>query len=211
MKFGVLVSGRGSNLGALLRHKANGQLPCADFAVVVSNVAGVRALDIAAQAGVPAETVDSRRHPRTPEGRAAHEQEVLARLRAHGVEAVVLAGYMRIVGAQLLGAFPHRILNIHPALLPSFPGLHAQRQALEHGVKVSGCTVHLVDAGCDTGPILLQAAVAVLPDDTEDSLSARILAEEHRVYAIAVDAMSRGRVRVSSDGRRAWIADSDAR
>lgn len=189
-KLGVLVSGGGSNLQALLDACAQGDYP-AEVACVVSNVPTAFALERARRAGVPAVVVDHKAFT----SKADFEKALLEALRTHGVEWVCLAGFMRLVSADFLAAFPGRVLNIHPSLLPAFPGLHAQRQALEHGVKVAGCTVHFVDAGTDTGPIIAQAAVPVLPEDDEQSLSARILAEEHRLYPLAVRLAVTGKVR----------------
>jgi phosphoribosylglycinamide formyltransferase-1 len=190
-KLGVLVSGGGSNLQALLDASRQGDYP-AEVACVVSNVPGAFALERARTAGVPAVVVDHKAFASKPD----FERALLDALRAHGVEWVCLAGFMRLVSADFLAAFPGRVLNIHPSLLPAFPGLHVQRQALERGVKIAGCTVHFVDAGMDTGPIIAQAAVPVLPDDDEKSLSARILAEEHRLYPLAVRLAVTGRVKV---------------
>ena len=176
---GILLSGRGSNFAALLRHERDGMFARARIACVVSNVPSAAGLALAREAGLPAVAIDPAAFP----NRRAYEQEVVSALEAHGVEWVCLAGYMKIVGPTLLGRYPQRVLNIHPSLLPSFPGLHAQKQALEHGARVSGCTVHFVDAGMDTGPIIGQRAVPVMQDDTEDTLSERILREEHRLYA----------------------------
>jgi phosphoribosylglycinamide formyltransferase-1 len=191
---GVLISGRGSNLQALLDAEAGGELG-GHVAVVISNVAGAAGLERARRAGVPALVRDHRGRPREE-----HDRAVLADLRAHAVELVCLAGYMRLVSTVLLDAFPHRVLNVHPSLLPAFPGLDAQRQAWQHGVKVSGATVHLVEAGLDCGPIVLQEAVPVLEDDTPETLAARILAAEHRLYPRAVRLLLEGRCRV--EGRR---------
>jgi phosphoribosylglycinamide formyltransferase-1 len=194
---GVLISGRGSNLQALLDAEARGELG-GRVAVVISNVAGAAGLERARRAGVPALVRDHRGRPREE-----HDRAVLADLRAHAVELVCLAGYMRLVSTVLLDAFPHRVLNVHPSLLPAFPGLDAQRQAWEHGVKVSGATVHLVEAGLDCGPIVLQEAVPVLEDDTPETLAARILAAEHRLYPRAVRLLLEGRCRV--EGRRVRV------
>jgi phosphoribosylglycinamide formyltransferase 1 len=191
---GVLISGRGSNLQALLDASASGELG-GRVAVVISNVAGAAGLDRARKAGVPAVVHDHRGRSRED-----HDRAMLGDLRAHQVELVCLAGYMRLLSPVLLEAYPHRVLNVHPSLLPAFPGLDAQRQAWEHGVKVSGATVHLVEQGLDTGPIVLQEAVPVLPSDTADDLAARILAAEHRLYPRAVRLMLEGRCRV--EGRR---------
>lgn len=176
LTLGVLVSGSGTNLQAILDAVAAGSLP-ARVAVVVSNVAGVRALERAESHGVPTAVVDHRAFA----DRASFDRAIVDVLRSHGVECVVLAGFMRIVTPALLDAFPNRVVNVHPALLPAFPGTNAQAQALSYGVRVSGCTVHLVDAGTDTGPILAQAAVPVLEGDDVASLRARILEKEHEL------------------------------
>ena len=191
-RVGILISGRGSNMIALLDAMARDEI-AADPAVVVSNVPGAPGLRAAAARGVAIETIDHR----SVKPREAHERQVIDLLRRYEVDLVCLAGYMRLLSPLMVSAFPGRILNIHPSLLPAFPGLHAQRQALEHGVKVSGCTVHLVDEQCDHGPIVLQAAVPVMDDDTEESLSARILEEEHRIYPRAVALHFAGRLSVS--------------
>lgn len=188
-RLGVLVSGGGSNLQALLDAGAQADYP-AEVACVVSNVPTAFGLERARKAGVSAVALDHKAFG----SRADFERALGDTLRAAGVEWVCLAGFMRLLSADFLAGFPGRVLNIHPALLPAFPGLHAQRQALERGVKITGCTVHFVDAGTDTGPIIAQAAVPVLPDDTEESLSARILAEEHRLYPLAVRLAVTGQV-----------------
>ena len=175
---GVMLSGRGSNFEALLRRQHEGYFRRVRIVCVISDNAEARGLETARSKGIPAYAINPHRHPE----KAAYEAAVLQVLSQHAVSFVVLAGYMRIVGPVLLNHFPGRILNIHPSLLPAFPGLHAQRQALEHGVRFSGCTVHFVDAGMDTGPIIGQRVVPVMPDDTEDTLSARILAQEHELY-----------------------------
>ncbi|NTX13389.1 phosphoribosylglycinamide formyltransferase [Myxococcus sp. CA051A] len=198
VRLGVLVSGSGSNLQALLDACAREDFP-AEVACVVSNMPGAYALERARAAGVPAVVVDHKAHASKVEFEAA----LLEALRAAGVEWVCLAGFMRLLSADLLGRFTGKVLNVHPSLLPSFPGLHAQRQALERGVKVAGCTVHFVDAGTDTGPIIGQAAVPVLPDDDEKSLSARILVEEHRLYPLAVRLAVTGQVAL--DGMRTRV------
>jgi phosphoribosylglycinamide formyltransferase-1 len=178
MRLGVLASGRGSNLGALLDAEARGTLR-ANVALVLSDRPDAPALERARERNVAAECIDpgSRRARLTEEVEARYVEA----LRAHGVECVVLAGFFRIVGPTLLDAYPDRVVNIHPSLLPSFPGLDAQAQALTHGVRISGCTVHLVEAAVDAGPILAQAAVPVSEDDTVQSLSERILSQEHRI------------------------------
>ena len=178
---GVLISGRGSNLQSIIDARAAGRLD-ASIALVVSNRAAAPGLERAREAGIDAVHLNPRDFP----DRVAYDQALAALLLARRVDLVCLAGFMRLVGRPLLDAFPNRILNIHPSLLPSFPGLDAQRQALEHGVRVTGATVHLVTAELDAGPIVLQAAVPVLEDDTVDTLSARVLVEEHRLYPEAI-------------------------
>jgi phosphoribosylglycinamide formyltransferase-1 len=192
---GVLISGRGSNLQAIIDAIGDGRLD-ARIALVVSNRADAVGLERARAAGVETLVRDHKAWP----SREAYETVLVDDLRARGVQLVCLAGFMRLLGPTFVGAFPNRILNIHPALLPSFPGLHAQRQALEHGVRFSGATVHLVDTNLDAGPIVLQAVVPVFDDDTEDTLAARILVEEHRLYPEAVARMLDGRWRI--EGRR---------
>lgn len=201
MRLGVLASGSGSNLQSILDACAAGRLS-AEVAVVVSNVPGAKALDRAKAAGVPAILLPHGGFP----SRDAYDAAVIEALRRHGVEVVCLAGFMRLITPTLLGEFQNKILNIHPALLPSFPGLHAVRQALDAGVRVSGCTVHLVDQGTDTGPILVQAAVPVLDGDTEETLAARILEQEHRCYPRAIQLFAEGRVSV--EGRKVRIRAS---
>jgi phosphoribosylglycinamide formyltransferase-1 len=178
---GVLISGRGSNLQSIIDAIAARRLDAA-IAVVVSNRAAAPGLQRARDAGIDAVHLNPRDYP----DRDAYDRALADLLRARGVSLVCLAGFMRLVGRPLLDAFPDRILNIHPSLLPAFPGLDAQRQALEHGVRVTGVTVHLVDADLDAGPIVLQAAVPVLEDDTVETLAARILVEEHRLYPEAI-------------------------
>jgi phosphoribosylglycinamide formyltransferase-1 len=179
-RVGVLISGRGSNLQALLDAAAAGRLG-GTIAVVLSNVAEAPGLARARAAGIPAEVVDHRGRSRED-----HDRAMLEVLRGHDVGLVCLAGYMRLLSPVLLRAYPGRILNVHPSLLPAFPGREAVRQAWEHGVRVTGATVHLVDDGLDSGPILLQEAVAVEEDDTPETLAARVLAAEHRIYPRAV-------------------------
>jgi phosphoribosylglycinamide formyltransferase-1 len=199
---GILASGRGSNLQAILDAVTAGSCP-ARIAIVVSDRRDAPALDRARQAGVEAVHVDPSLHP----DRGVFDRAVLGVLEKHGVELVCLAGYMRLLSAGFVAAFRGRILNVHPALLPAFPGLHPHRQALDHGVKLSGATVHLVDEGTDSGPIVLQAAVPVLEDDTEATLAARILAEEHRLFPEAIRLFAERRLEV--EGRRVRIR-SDA-
>jgi phosphoribosylglycinamide formyltransferase-1 len=180
-RLGVLLSGRGSNFLALHDAVLRGELP-AEIALVASNVAAAPGLDRARERGLPALAVPHRGEP----DRASHEAKLIAALRGAGVDWVCLAGYMRLLSPDFVAAFPRRILNVHPSLLPVFPGIDAQAQALEHGVKVSGCTVHLVDEGLDSGPIVVQRTVAVLDGDTPDSLAARILEQEHVAYPEAL-------------------------
>ena len=196
-RVGVLVSGRGSNLQALVDAARRGELG-GEVGVVVSNVETALALDRARQAGIPAVFRDHRGRKRED-----FDAEVVAILRDHRVDLVCLAGFMRLLSPVFIRAFPGRILNIHPALLPAYPGLDAQRQAWEHGAKVSGATVHLVDEGLDSGPIVAQEAVKVLSSDTPETLAARILEVEHRLYPRAVRLMLEGRCRV--EGRRVIV------
>ena len=191
VKLGVLVSGSGTNLQAILDATRAGALD-AEVKVVLSNQPNVRALERAAAAGVPTRVISHRDFA----DRAAFDAEVVAALQKAEVTYVVLAGFMRVLGTAFLDAFPWRVINIHPALLPAFPGVHAQRQALAYGVKVAGCTVHFVDAGTDTGPIIAQAAVHVLDTDTEETLSARILEKEHRLLVAVLAALAAGEVAV---------------
>lgn len=192
---GVLISGRGSNLQALMDAVADGSLD-ARIALVISNRREAAGLERARAAGIEALVIDHR----TFSNRLDFDRAVAAALRERQVDVVCLAGFMRLIGAPLLDAFPNAILNVHPSLLPAFPGVDAQRQALEHGVKVSGATVHLVTSELDDGPIVLQAAVPVRDDDTPDTLSARILIEEHRIYPHAVRIILAGGWRI--EGRR---------
>ena len=192
---GVLISGRGSNLQALIDAIDEGRL-AARIAIVISNRADAAGLGRARAAGIETTVIDHRAFP----NRDAFDRAVASELARHHVSLVCLAGFMRLVGAPLLEAFPNTILNVHPSLLPAFPGVDAQRQALEHGVKVAGATVHLVTAELDGGPIVLQAAVPVRDDDTPETLAARILIEEHRIYPDAVRIMLDGRWAI--EGRR---------
>jgi phosphoribosylglycinamide formyltransferase-1 len=194
-RLGVLISGRGSNLQSIIDAIAARRLE-ATLAVVISNRSDAPGLQHARDAHAEAVFLD----PREYADRTAYDAAIADALKSRGVSLVCLAGFMRLVGPPLLDAFPERILNIHPSLLPSFPGLAAPRQALEHGVRVSGATVHVVNSALDAGPIILQAPVAVLDDDTVDTLSARILVEEHRLYPEAIQIVLDGRWSV--DGRR---------
>lgn len=176
-RLGVLLSGRGSNFQAIADRVAAGDIP-AEIAVVIGNRPAAAGLAVARERGLTALALPSKGLDRE-----AYDEQLIAALRAHNVEWVILAGYMRILSAEFIRAFPQRILNIHPSLLPAFPGLDAQHQAFDYGVKISGCTVHFVDEHLDHGPIVMQAAVAVEPEDTAETLSARILAQEHRIYS----------------------------
>lgn len=198
IRLGVLASGSGSNLQAILDRCADGSVP-AQVAVVIGNVAGAKALQRAEAAGVPALLLPHGAYP----SRDAYDAEIVSLLRRHQVDLVCLAGFMRIITPVLLSAFQNRILNIHPSLLPAYPGMHAVRQALVKGARVSGCTVHIVDEGTDSGPILVQAAVPVLDGDTEETLAARILAQEHRCYPRAIALMAQDRVRI--EGRKVIV------
>ena len=202
-KVGVLISGGGSNLQALIDAAAAPDYP-AEIVLVISNRPGVKGLDRATSAGIPSRTIDHTEYAGRPEFEAAI-QEALADA---DCEIVCLAGFTRVLTAEFVARWPNRMLNIHPSLLPSFKGLHVQRRALEAGVRIAGCTVHIVTPDLDDGPILTQAAVPVLPDDTEARLSARILQEEHRIYPGALALLASGRVRV--EGNRAVIeGDAD--
>lgn len=192
---GVLISGRGSNLQALI-DAVSGRRLRARIAVVISNKATAAGLERAAEAGIETLAFDHRSEP----SREAYDRRLAEELSARNVRLVCLAGFMRLVGAPLLDAFPNAVLNVHPSLLPAFPGVDAQRQALAHGVKISGATVHLVTSELDGGPIILQASVPVRDDDTVESLSARILEEEHRIYPRAAQMVLDGGWRV--EGRR---------
>lgn len=196
-KLGILLSGRGSNFEAIAENLRKGVLN-AEIAIVISNVADARGLESARRRNLKACFVDP-----CGKSREAYDREVVSLLQKESVDLICLAGYMRILSPFFIQQFPGRILNIHPALLPAFKGLEAQKQALECGVKVSGCTVHFVDEGVDSGPILLQVAVPVEEGDTEESLSARILKEEHRLYSQAIQLVLEGRVQVT--GRRVQI------
>lgn len=197
-KVGVLVSGRGSNLQALLDASADPAFP-AEIVLVVSNVAGAFALERAAKAGVPTCVVSHKDYS----SREAFDAVMDGHLRAAGVEIVCLAGFMRLLSSSFVRGWDGRMINIHPSLLPSFKGLHTHAQAIEAGVKLHGCTVHLVTPDLDDGPILVQAAVPVLADDTPDSLAARVLEQEHKAYPQALRLLAEGKVTV--EGRRALI------
>jgi phosphoribosylglycinamide formyltransferase-1 len=194
-RIGVLLSGRGSNFEALAESIASGRIPNAEIAIVISNREGAPGLDRAKSRGIPTCAIPSKGLQRE-----TYDRQVVTVLNEHRADLVCLAGYMRLLSPYFVAAFPNRILNIHPSLLPSFPGLESQRQALEYGVKFAGCTVHFVDENLDAGPIVLQAVVPVKDDDSEDTLSRRILQEEHRIYSEAVRIVLEGYYKI--EGRR---------
>ena len=194
-RIGVLLSGRGSNFEALAESIASSRIPNAEIAMVISNREGAPGIDRARSRGIATSVIPSKGLERE-----AYDRQVVAVLNEHKVDLICLAGYMRLLSPFFVAAFPNRILNIHPSLLPSFPGLESQRQALEYGVKFAGCTVHFVDENLDAGPIVLQSVVPVKDDDTEDTLSAKILQEEHRIYSEAVRIVLEGRYKI--EGRR---------
>jgi phosphoribosylglycinamide formyltransferase-1 len=194
-RIGVLLSGRGSNFVALADGVAAGRIPDAEIAIVLSNREGAAGIDKAKDRGIPTRVIPSKGLEREP-----YDRQVVAVLHEHGVDLICLAGYMRLLSPYFVASFPNCILNIHPSLLPSFPGLESQRQALEYGVKIAGCTVHFVDENLDAGPIVLQAAIPVRDEDTEVTLSERILAEEHRIYSEAVRIVLEGKFKIA--GRR---------
>lgn len=194
-RIGVLLSGRGSNFEALAESVSAGRIPDAEIAIVISNQPDAQGLKRAEERGIP-----SRMIPSKGLQREAYDRQVVAVLQEYKVDLICLAGYMRLLSSYFVAAFPQKILNIHPSLLPSFPGLEAQRQALEYGVKFSGCTVHLVDENLDAGPIVVQAIVPVLDEDTDETLSARVLAMEHPIYTEAVRLVLSGKYRI--EGRR---------
>ena len=192
---GVLVSGRGSNLQSIIDHVESGYLKDIKLSVVISDIKDAYALERAKIHGIDAVFID----PRAYGNKIEFEKKIIETLQLYGVDLVLLAGYMRILGSEVIQAYRDRIMNIHPALLPSFKGLHGPRQALEYGVKVAGCTVHFVDEGMDSGPIILQSCVPVKDDDTESTLASRILEQEHRIFPEAVKLFTEGKLKV--DGR----------
>jgi phosphoribosylglycinamide formyltransferase-1 len=204
MNIGVLVSGQGTNLQALLDAEARGELAPATIAVVVSSKPGVRALERATKAGKPAEAIDHKQFA----DRESFEARLLAVLAAHRVEAIVLAGFMRVLTPQFVAQFPLRIINTHPSLLPAFPGADAAAQAIAHGVKTSGVTIHFVDASLDGGPIIAQAPVPVMPDDDAAALQARIQVEEHRLLPQVVQRLAAGQL--SCQGRTVMLTGGRA-
>lgn len=199
MRLGILISGRGSNFEAI-SSSINRRKLDAEIAIVISNNANAAGLEIARERGIPMRVIPSRGMDREN-----YDKLLIEELRTHDVELVCLAGFMRLLSANFVRAFPNRVLNIHPSLLPAFPGLDAQRQALEHGVKITGCTVHFVDEFLDSGPIVIQSAVPVLDVDTVESLSARILLQEHLIYSQAIQLIEEGRVTI--EGRKVKIAE----
>jgi phosphoribosylglycinamide formyltransferase 1 len=198
---GVLISGSGTNLQAIIDAIEAKRLD-ASIELVLSNKADAYGLSRAESHGIAAEVLDHKVFP----SREAYDQAIVDLLRARGVELVALAGFMRLLSPILVRAYANRIMNIHPALLPAFPGLHVQKKALQHGVRFSGCTVHFVNEECDEGPIIIQAVVPVFSDDSEETLAARILKEEHRIYPRAIQLYAEGRLRI--DGRRVVVKDS---
>jgi len=199
-RIGVLLSGRGSNFEALADSIASGRVPGANIAIVISNREGAPGIDRANQRKILARVIPSKGLERE-----VYDRQVVAALREQQVDLVCLAGYMRLLSPFFVASFANRILNIHPSLLPSFPGLEAQRQALEYGVKFAGCTVHFVDENLDAGPIVLQSTVPVYDNDSEETLSSRILQQEHRIYTDAVRIVLEGRYRI--EGRRVVLTN----
>jgi len=197
-RIGVLLSGRGSNFEALAESVAAGLIPNAEIAMVVSNREGAPGIDRAKARGIATRVIPSKGLERE-----VYDRQVAAALDEHQVDLICLAGYMRLLSPYFVAKFPNRILNIHPSLLPSFPGLESQRQALEYGVKFAGCTVHFIDENLDAGPILMQTVVPIKDDDTESSLSERILKEEHRIYSEAVRIVLEGKYKIA--GRRVLL------
>lgn len=198
LRIGVLASGGGTNLQAIIDRCQDGSL-AAEIVIVITNNPGVGALERAAKAGIQTLCINHRDFSRRDE----FDEALVKVLLDAEVELVALAGFMRIISQTFIDAFPGRVINIHPALLPAFPGLHVQQQAIDYGARFSGCTVHFVDGGIDTGPIIIQAVVPILPDDTADTLAARILEQEHKVYPRAIQLIAEKRVRV--DGRQVTI------
>lgn len=205
VRLGVLLSGRGSNLQAIIDAIETGTLS-AQVAVVVSNKQDAAGLERARKHGLPQVWVDPKPFAGRPDSREAYDRALLDVLLKYEVDLVLLAGYMKIVTAVLISAYENRMMNIHPSLLPSFPGLDVQKKALEHGCKIAGCTVHFVTEGVDEGPIIIQAAVPIDEGDSPEVLAARILEQEHRIYPRAIQLYAEGRLRV--DGRRVMIAET---
>jgi phosphoribosylglycinamide formyltransferase-1 len=201
VRLGILISGRGSNFEAIANSIARGKLD-AEIAIVISNRANAPGLEIARERGIPLRVIAS-----AGLEREAYDKMLIEELRTHEVDLVCLAGFMRMLSTNVIRAFPNRVLNIHPSLLPAFTGLDAQRQALEYGVRITGCTVHFVDEFLDSGPIIIQSAVPVLDNDTVESLSTRILAQEHLIYSKAIGYIADGRITV--EGRRVLIREEE--
>ncbi len=191
LKIGVLVSGSGSNLQSIIDNIEQGKLS-AEIAIVLCNNPRAFALERCAKHKIPFELISHKDFP----DRMGFDLKMAEILKSRGVELVIMAGFMRVLSPEFLSEFPLKVINIHPALLPSFPGLHGQKQAFDYGVKFSGCTVHFADSGVDTGPIIIQAVVPIFDNDTEESMSARILKEEHRIYPQAIQLLAEGRVEV---------------
>ncbi len=200
VNIGVLVSGSGSNLQSLIDHIESGKLD-AEIRIVISNNPGAYALERCRKHRIPFSVIDHHEYP----SREEFDRQIIGALNAAGIELVVMAGFMRILSSEFFRAFPSRVMNIHPALLPAFPGTHVQKKALDYGVKFSGCTVHFAEEGVDTGPIIIQSVVPVHDDDTGDALADRILREEHRIYPQAIQFYAEGRLRI--EGRRVMIVD----
>jgi phosphoribosylglycinamide formyltransferase-1 len=198
LKLGILISGNGSNLQSIIDHIEKGSLK-AIIKIVISNNPDAYGLTRAKKHGIPIVVLKNGDF----KNKEDYDLELINILKNNSVDLVILAGFMRIITSTVLNAFPQKIMNIHPALLPSFPGIHGQKQALEYGVKLSGCTVHFVDEGVDTGPIIIQNAVQVFDDDTEETLAARILKEEHRIYPQAIQLFSEGKIEIK--GRKVRI------
>ena len=201
MKIGILISGRGSNMVAIVEAVQSGRIPDSAVAVVISDKTGAEGLEKAKARGIETIVILKKNRPREE-----HDAEIVAELRKRGVELICLAGYMRLLSRDFVCAFPDKIINIHPSLLPSFPGLDAQRQAIEYGVKISGCTVHYVDDQLDHGAIILQKAVEVLDTDTAETLSSRILEHEHALYVEAVKRIAEGGLKIEERRVRTVIS-----
>ena len=199
MNIGVLVSGRGSNLQAIIDATENKEIRNAEIKIVISDIADAYALERAKNHNIDVLFID----PKKFKTKNEFENEIISTFKQYNIKLILLAGFMRILSDRLVGEFKWKILNIHPALLPSFPGLHGQKQAYDHGVKVSGCSVHFVDEECDTGPIIIQKAVEVKEDDTEETLAARILEQEHKIYPKAVQLFVDGKLKI--EGRKVKV------
>lgn len=202
MKIGILISGRGSNMAALADAVKSGEIPASEVVLVISDKADADGLKKARERGIETRVIE-----RAGRTREEHDGDIIGSLNDHGAELVCLAGYMRLLSPAFIRAFPNRIVNIHPSLLPAFPGLNVQQQAIDHGVKFSGCTVHFVNEDLDAGPIILQRTVPVFDDDNAESLAERILEQEHSAYIAAVAAIAEGRITI--EGRRVLITKPD--